>query len=363
MLPPELITHILGCVHADCFGAKGDLKSCSLVSYAWRELTLPFLFREVFFWYLAEDIVAAEEAAAKRSGLVPQTAGYLTSFLAFLRSRLQVAKAVRELRLQACHTSSKDGNVTDVAVFMGILQALPNLRILHVTDVHFEGPLDAISEAGRFMGYRPMSLEQLHYSNWVDESLSGLIFGSIKFINLSRVLWLVQLFRRIGELHVRQLEGICTESQRQIPALPCAPEVEKVIAHGAALYNTCEFVQGLDLRAIRHMDVGDIYAEDLGVLGDVLAGAVNLEHFLCGIHILSFTWFPFRRPCRRAPLFWEDQQPGPADDHDPHDRPRRIVYRSPDPHPTRDRSAIRASACKRIVYGPTRCDYSSYVYR
>ncbi|KAJ3553593.1 hypothetical protein NM688_g3522 [Phlebia brevispora] len=297
--PLELVVHVLRYVHSEStLKDRQTLVSCSLVSYAWHELTLPFLFREVSFKYENDPYDAGYDedqkiglhlreaaAAAKKRAVVPSKAKRLTRFFLFLHSRSAIAQAIHELHLLANHFSSPDNCITDVGVFVAVLQSLPNLHILHVTDVLFDGPLNDILQTCRYLDYRPLSLDKLHYTLTVNEYHTKYLFGRSDFVNEDRVIWLIGLFMRIGELHLYKLQDV--HRAREPSLLPRAPRVERIIAHSMALCDTCHVLRGIDPQAIRHMDLGEIGPADVSVIADLLAGAVNLEHLSFGILWLS----------------------------------------------------------------------------
>ncbi|KAJ3551322.1 hypothetical protein NM688_g4773 [Phlebia brevispora] len=294
MLPPELISHIIGHVHMN--KDQQGLISCSLVSSAWHELTRPFLFREVTFKYTTEEEetqtdgtreeLADEEVvedrgwdegrvSQRRSAVLPEIR-QLISFLAFLCSCPAVAEAICVLGLVASRYLAA-GN-TDPSLLMRVLQRLPRLRILRITNVAFTGLHEAISQARTNLHYQPISLDELHYTI-IDQDAMPFVHPLMEpiILDVHRVPWLFALFRRIHTFYIDAgMEGRYDEDA--ITAQETT-RVERIfVRRSRGLYSRRSLLRAVDLRTVRSMNLGVLEVEDLVTFGHLCSNAVNLEY-------------------------------------------------------------------------------------
>ncbi|KAJ3536345.1 hypothetical protein NM688_g6851 [Phlebia brevispora] len=299
ILPPELISRILGYVHDTCtLEDRRDLVSCSSVSCAWHDLTQPWLFREVSFTYdtgsqdtsldIADD-EGADEAAAQESRGVPVVPGKtknLMSFLSFLRSCSAKANAVRELWLIADQSAVR-GNFTDPSLFMQILQHLPHLHVLHVTDVLFTGPTEMVIQALADTGYRRIVLDQLYYTTTLSMLASVIKFHQPDVINADRIAWLWGLFQHIRELYMHT-SAVLTLGGPELDFM--RPTVEKVVVRANPPYDACHVLR-IELQAVRCMDLGTFSTGDMAIIGELLSRATSLEDLSCDISVIHPLYF------------------------------------------------------------------------
>ncbi|KAJ3541932.1 hypothetical protein NM688_g6026 [Phlebia brevispora] len=301
ILPPELISRILDCVHSDCSLTKReDLISCSLVSRAWHNLTLSLLrFREVSFTYFtgsqhaqpctgnaivqwegAEGRTQDEGVVTGNSSMIPTKSRALAGLLALFRAYPAIAMAVHELSLVANLTQG--AHVTDPSLFIRLLQHLPHLRILHITDVVFAGPIDGIFQAREGVNYQLISLERLSYNAILSYVDSSRLFDMLDVVSSKRILHFLGLFRHIHQLHIDLLETVPGLNDMDLP-LAHMPYVERVVAPERGLRNRCGLLRGLNLSTVRYMDLGELGEHDLTTIGHLLSRATNLEGFSCDI--------------------------------------------------------------------------------
>ncbi len=123
---------------------KCDLAACSLVSYTWRQLTLPYLFRDFVFHITSNtsdisDISCRSDTTLRRNiATVTDKRSFdiqlLPMLLSFLQSVPQLCVQIQQLSLvnHAFRVQGQDPNV-----FHAIISCLPRLRTLHLFNVVF----------------------------------------------------------------------------------------------------------------------------------------------------------------------------------------------------------------------------------